>query len=332
MSAMTDRFGANLPFLLIYLFLAIITGWMSFYSRPMKVASAVELQQTVWDNLSERGKAGRSENYLAKIHSSRILFPALMQLLVKFGLSGEKSFSLLRLVSIFAAFIVFHAYLRQWFADDLALCGTLFLAATVPLTFNNEFEIPTDFLVFIAGFWAIFRAKYLWLYVIVLVGTLNRESTAILPFFLFFVTCGFKRAAWLVPVVLSGICWLVPLFVLRWWTGALEPHGYGKAFQHNIPGLLTLLANPHPYNNYLFWVYLYGAFWFLRFVGWKRQPYAFRRVLISLPLCVAVCFLVGGYFDEPREIVSLYPILVPASLITLFPTSLRREDVASAMQ
>lgn len=325
---MLPKYRLSVGLLATYAFLAVITGWMSFYPRSSKIADAAGLQQTIWENLDARGKAGVNQDYLAKIHSSRILFPALMQLGIQLGVPGDKSFSLLRLVSIFITYVFFHLYLRQWFRDDRAFCGTLFLAATVPLTFNNEFEIPTDFpeiLVFTAGFWAMFKARYAWLCAIVLIGTLNRESAAMLPFFLFFATCSLKRAGWLAPVVSAGLCWLIPLLILRWWTGALEPHGYGKAFQHNLPGLRGLWVNPHPYNNYLFWLYLFGAFWFLPFVGWLgpgRRPQAsqaFRRMLMGLPICVTICFVVGGYFDEPRELVGLYPLLTPASLIALFP-------------
>jgi hypothetical protein len=32
--------------------------------------------------------------------------------------------------------------------------------------------------------------------------------------------------------------------------------------------------------------------------------------------------IVGGFLDEPRELVNLYPVLVPAGLVALFPESL----------
>jgi len=85
-----------------------------------------------------------------------------------------------------AAFILFHLFLRQWFADDLAFWRTLFLVATVPLTFNNWTEIPTDFIeiiVFTVGLWLAYRDAMSRFCVTVFVGALNRESAAVLPFF-----------------------------------------------------------------------------------------------------------------------------------------------------
>lgn len=319
----TDNLRLKLGLVVTYIFLAVIAGWLSFSSRPMKVASAFELQQTVWNNLGERGKSGSSDSFLVRVHSSRILFPALMQIPMKLGISGEKSFSFLRLTSIVVAYILFHLFLVQWFSDELAFCGTLFMAATVPLTFNNYFEIPTDFIeiiIFTLGVWLVYREKYLGFCLVVLIGTLNRESTAVLPVFLLFRLFDLKKVAWLFPVFTSGLCWLMPLLFLRWWTGTLHPHGYGE-LSHNLNGLSQLLINPHPYNNYLFWLYLFGTFWFLPFIRWKYQSSFFKRLLLSLPVCMVAYFLIGGFFNEPREIVNLYPLLVPASLFALFPNT-----------
>lgn len=310
---------------MIYIFLALIAGWVSFYSRPLKVDVAFELQQTVWLGLKEKGKASASDDLLAKIHSSRILFPAVMQIPMKFGVPGEKSFSLVRLLSIMAAYVLFHLYLRLWFPAHFAFCGTLFLAATVPLTFNSYFEIPSDFIeiiIFTLGLWTMYKGKYGWFCLIVLIGTLNRESTAVLPFLLFLHLFTVRKISWLLPVFESALCWLVPLVALRWWTGALDTYGYWQSASHNVAGLSQLLVNPHPYNNYLFWFYLFGAFWFLPFIKWHQQPVFFRRLLIGMPAILVTYFLTAGALDEPRQIVNLYPLLVPPGLVALFAESL----------
>ncbi len=317
-----------LRFLAVYLFLAVITGWLSFYPRPLRGEPAAAFQQQIWERLPDREASAHEGYSLEKVNASRVLFPALMQLPRKLGFPGEKAFALLRLVTIFAAYALFHRYLRLWFSEELAFCGTLFVAATVPLTFNNLLELPTDFpelLLFTLGLWAIHQRRYLLLYPVVVLGTLNRESAAVLPFFLLFTTFDTRHRDWLIPVLLAGLCWLIPLVLLRLWTtGTLQSPHMGSV-SHNLPGLLEFVSNPNPYNNYLFWLYLFGAFWVLPFLAWKQQPVFFRRLLLSVPIFLLVYSLGGGYYDEPRELVNLYPLLVPSGLIALFPSALSPE-------
>jgi hypothetical protein len=311
----------RLSFVFIYCILGIILGWTSFFSRPMKVEVAAGFHEQVWNNLAVQGTSGNSEEPLIRIHSSRILFPALMQIPQLVGASPEQAFSLIRLASAIATLILMHLFLLNWFNDELAFCGTLFMAATLPLTFGQWFELPTDFpeiIAFTLGIWAIYRSKYVLLCIITVIATFNRESAAVLPFFLFFVLFDTKEWKWLIPVAVVGFSWLLPLLTLRWWVGAMEAHGYGQGLAHNTQGLLELMSNPHPYNNYLFWIYLFGAFWVLPYLRWKDQPAFFKRLLIAIPVMLVVYLAVGGYLDEPRELVNLYPVLVPASLFALF--------------
>jgi hypothetical protein len=319
----STRVGAI--FIVAYVFVGLILGWTSFYSRPMKIDKAASFHQTVWNNITEKGRSGADPDVLVRIHSARVLFPALMQIPRFAGLSPEQAFSLVRLISAILALVLFHWLLLHWFTDELAFCGTLFMAATMPLTFNQWYELPTDFLeiiIFTIGVWAIYRSKYVALCIVTFLGTFNRESTAVLPFFLFFTLFDLKKFRWILPVAAAGFCWLIPLLFLRWWVGALEPHGYGLGWQHNTTGLLQLFSNPHPYNNYLFWIYLFGAFWVLPYLKWREQPVFFKRLLLAVPVMVVVYLIVGGFLDEPRELVNLYPVLVPAGLVALFPESL----------
>jgi hypothetical protein len=55
---------------------------------------------------------------------------------------------------------------------------------------------------------------------------------------------------------------------------------------------------------------------------WREQPVFFKRLLLAVPVMVVVYLIVGGFLDEPRELVNLYPVLVPAGLVALFPESL----------
>ena len=321
-------FGMRQSFWAIYLILGVITGWLSFYPRPLDIRVAAEFQQTIWTNLGEQGASAADSHPLMRGHGSRVLFPALMQIPITAGVSIERLFALLRLVTIIGTYLLFHLFLRIWFEDELAFAGTLFVAATVPLTFNNYFEQPTDFpeiIVFTIGIWAMYRRRYSILYMAIAVGTLNRETTAVLPFLFFFALFERHTTAWVKPVLIALACWAAPWVALRLWTvGSLTwPHSGSMA--HASEGLVSLFREPHPYNNFLFWFYLFGAFWIVPYVGWASQMRFFRRLLIAVPVVTVLVAVAGGYVNEPRLLVMLYPILVPAGLFALFPSSASRK-------
>ena len=111
---------------------------------------------------------------------------------------------------------------------------------------------------------------------------------------------------------------------------------YGDSIYHNSHGLAAFLTNFNPYNNYLFCLYLFGPLWVLPFVYWRRQPRFLKRALLSLPVFLAVYGFLGGFLDEPREIINLYPLLVPAGLFAILgegvDTRLPREKAQAAEQ
>ncbi len=86
-------------------------------------------------------------------------------------------------------------------------------------------------------------------------------------------------------------------------------------------GLSQLLVKPHPYNAYLLPIYLFGALWLLPLWGWRRLPTVLRAGLVLVPVFLAIVVVVGG-LNEPRQLMPLYPILVPSSLFVLFPGAL----------
>jgi hypothetical protein len=309
--------------LAFYLCLSLLTGAVSFNSQHYTSERGPQLQQQVWINFPNRGATADHSDIVYRANSTRILIPALIAAVVRLtGISWEYAFSLLRLVFIGLVYVSFHWYLRGWFPSPLAMVGTLFVAATVPLSFNNWFEIPTDFpevLTYTLGLWSIREQRYGLFYLVVTVGTLNRETTAFLPLIL--LLCRLDRGcAWrVVPsVTVAGLAWLVPLAGARWWMRIGWRGAYGDSWAHNMKGLSHLFTNWNPYNNFLFYFYLFGAFWLLPFLSWRRQPLFLRRALLSLPAFLVIYLFFGGFMNEPREIVNLYPLLVPAGLFALF--------------
>jgi len=197
----------------------------------------------------------------------------------------------------------------------------LFLSATIPLTFNSWFEIPTDFpeiISFSLGLMCVLEGRYWWLCLVILIGTFNRETACFLPLMLLFVAWP-KRLSWLflLRIASAGFCWLIPVAFLRWWMGIGERWLLYGSLSHNLPGLAKFFSNVNPYNNYLFYLYLFGVLWVTPPLFWNSQPPKLRRALLTVPIITFVYLFAGGFLDEPREIVPLYVLLTPAGLYAL---------------
>jgi hypothetical protein len=311
----------KLLLLALCLQLALVTGAVSFFSRQKPVTDAAALQRDAWLSFKGRQLQPGAEP-LALVFSARILMPALMASTVAVtGMSWPQAFSLIRLFSIICAYYIFFLYIRRYFSDFEALLGLLFLSATIPLTFNNHAEIPTDFpeiIIFSLGLMCVLEGWRWLLCLVILIGTFNRETTCFLPLVLLFVDWP-KRLSWsfLFRVAAAGFSWLIPTVFLRWWVGIDTRWLYGDSMSHNLSGLSRFFSNFNPYNNYLFYLYLFGVLWVAPLLLWNSQPPKLRRALLTVPLITFVYLFGGGYMDEPREIVPLYALLTPAGLYAL---------------
>jgi len=300
------------------LHLALVTGAVSFFARQKPVDEAASLQQKVWLAFKDRNLQP-SEEHLVFVNGARILMPALMAAVAGFtGIAWPQAFSLIRLLSIICAYCIFYIYLSRYFSAHESLLGLLFLAATIPLTFNNQFEIPTEFpeiIVFSLGLMCILDGRDWLLCLVILVGAFNRETTCFLPLILLFVRWT-KPLSWsiVLRIAVAGFSWLVPLIFLRWWLGIGWRWQHSDSLAHNLPGLARFFSNFNPYNNYLFYLYLFGILWAAPLLFWSSQPPKLRRALLTVPIITAVYLFGGGFMDEPREIVPLYALLVPAGL------------------
>lgn len=309
--------------IIIFVWLALVTSSISFTNQHYMPEYSSGLQREIWTRLQVQGEAGQQKTYsIWRANCTRILVPAVMASIVNItGLGWDRALFLVRFPTIFATYLLFYHYNRKWFNPIVSLTAVLFLAATISLTLITWFEVPTDFveiLTYTLGLWCIREHRDLLLCFVIFVGTLSRETTMFLPLILLACRIG-KHLSWSVikSVTLAGLSWSVPFILLRWWTGLGLDYNHGDSFAHNLVGLRAFLANFNPYNHYLYYLYLYGIFWFLPFLRWQRQPLFFRRALLTLPVFLVVYIFFGGFLNEPREIVNLYPLLVPAGMFSL---------------
>jgi len=303
------------------LHLSLVAGAVSFFARQRPVNEAASLQQNVWLAFKDRNLQPDAE-HLVFVNSARILMPALMASLVGLtGMTWPQAFSLIRLFSIICAYYIFYLYLSRYFSVVESLLGLLFLSATIPLTFNNQFEILTEFpeiVVFSLGLMCILNGRDWLLCLVILVGAFNRETTCFLPLILLFVRWT-KPLSWsfVSRIAAAGFSWLVPLIFLRWRLGIGWQWQHSDSLAHNLPGFMRFFSNFNPYNNYLFYLYLFGFLWMTPILFRSHQPPEMRRALLTVPIIASVYLFGGGFMDEPREIVPLYTLLVPAGLFAL---------------
>lgn len=322
----------------VYVGLAILTGAVSF-DRKLPLTEAADYQRRAWKAFVSGGDQYEStfSDLNLDWYTRRALMPALTAAMVRTtGLPWPYAFSVLRLGMLVLCYCVFHSYLRGWFSRQTAMAGTFFLAASLPLTFKDWLEIPTDIpeiLTFTVGLWLIRENRLLVLPFLTLVGTLNRETAVYLPV-LALLTAESRVAlrSRLPIVIVSMAIWLAVFFGVQWWTSvSLSTDLSRNAAHHAWQGLSRFLQNLNPYNNFLYYFYLFGALWFLPLGRLWMLPVFLRRILVLVAVHPIVAFVGGGgRIDEPRQLCLLYPIIVPAALFALFGRD--RGEFSSALK
>jgi hypothetical protein len=298
----------------------------------LDVREATNLQIKIWrEYTDDEAKEAETPGYtFEKANLTRVFYPALIAALDKIpGISPEQAFSLLRIGFVFLFYLIFHFYMREWGDEKSAFLGTLFVGATIPLTFNNWFELPTEFpemIFFTLGIWTIYKRKFWALVLVTFFATLNRETAAFLPLIYLFNAFDIKSfkenpaktAKTVLDVFIVGLAWLIPYASLRFISGLGTEWNHQDSIAQNTLGLSAFFQNFNPFNNFLFYLYLLGIFWIIPFLRWKDLSPFWKRTLLTTPIILFVFLFGGGYLNEPRELAPLYPILVPPALAYLF--------------
>jgi hypothetical protein len=342
-----------------YTGLALLTGFVSFNGRKEPLRVAVAFHRAAWELFASRGTAdeahlratfGSSARHLVRNdvelradgnvlgYARRPLTLGLVALLHRSsGLAWDASFAWFRLATIVAAYLLFHWYLRSWFTTGQAIAGTLLVACSLPLTFvTNRWEILSDFpelIVFTLGLAAIRGRKAVPLGIVCFLGTLNRETTGLLVIIVALEVILPPRRIRGETVRLLGAglagCALATGGV-QWWMAAGASLDVGVVgdrlvwLHHNLRGLSHLGADPHPYDEFLTPAWMFGVLWLMPWLAWSRSPRCLQAALLSVPVLVAIVFVLGA-LNEPRELIPLYPVLVPGTLIFMSELTTRDE-------
>jgi len=207
--------------------------------------------------------------------------------------------------------ICFDRYLRTWLSPGAAAAGAMCLAAILPFTYLRVVQEsdPVNLLVFVLAFWALARERDLLLIPLVLVGTLNRETTAMIPGLYLVARWGQK-----------------PPREVAWRTAALA-----AAWAAAYGGMVLIYGQREYYCNVVMvwrnlssWVptahvgLLFGAMWVLAFLGGKKGPLLLRRSLWLLPPYLVLHYIVAMVI-EARLFLPFAPAIIPLSWWAVLP-------------
>jgi hypothetical protein len=286
----------------IVVIMSVATGFVDLRARAYPQRPYTEFIPRVVD-----GSADAPERY-------RVLVPFGLHGLAKVtGLSPSTVWHLSRLTLFVAAYFIFLAYLRTWFSEPSALLGTAVVAATLPLTFTNSWAHPdhaAELGLFTAACLAIARNRTAWVFGLLALATLNRETAAFLvPLYL--VVGPTTRQRLLVTGALA-LEWAAIYVGLRAWRG-FAAYDYLQIWR-NLE-FLQLLPSPYdPYYRAYAWfgILLFGGLIFvaLQGSGSARPEFATRALLVT-PLLAAVAFVISSII-ETRILTPLYPLVLPA--------------------
>lgn len=229
-------------------------------------------------------------------------------------LPGHQIFTayvLLRGIITGLTFYLFDRYMRTWFPAPAAVAGALALAAILPFTYFRVVQEsdPINLFVFVLAFSALAKDRDLLLLPLVLVGTLNRETTALIPAIYLVASWGRRPVA--------QLAWRTAAFAAAWVAayGALR-FGYGHREYYS--DVIMWPLNTATWGPTIHLALFFGAMWVLAFVGAKGAPILLRRSLWLLPPYVALHYVVA-MVQEVRLFLPFTPVLIPLTWRVLFP-------------
>jgi hypothetical protein len=251
------------------------------------------------------------------------------------GCEIETAYIAQRWAFVLCAFICFHLYQRKWFDEAMCFTGVVCLSAVMPLTYIGDLQesSPLLMVMFLLILWSIRDGGTVQYAVLLLLGALVNETVLVLPAVFFF----YRWPGWtLWPILRLGMLTLATSLPASAYTTAIRyatwdnPHLGGDRIQFtwNLSGIARDAASL-PIDlwraRFLFFVFVFGAFWLLAFVDYFKKPLFLRRAALVIPLFI-LAHLITGKINECRQMIPLAYIVLPMGLMKLFPTAVRSDD------
>ena len=297
--------------------------------------AAIDLRDPAFSyGLHERIIAGES----GSPYRYRVLVPILLEVITRAFMFAEPrdaaflhASAVYDCVGLVAQLLALYTLVRQWFAPRQALIGIAFTSGVTLATFAYFTYQPWSILevtFFSLGFVCAYRGRWGMVGLMVLLGSLNRETGVFLPLALLLSSLElrhpFDRAAWRAAArsresrlagafLVTSVGVFAGLRLLRGSADQVDP--LGEVIVRNLkPENLTAAA--------MVLTLFLGFGWLLAVRGAPRAPDFVRRVGRVVPFYLAA-FAIWGWWREVRILTTLYPILIPMLLAACYqPTVL----------
>jgi hypothetical protein len=233
---------------------------------------------------------------------------------------GPRSFAMAYIALNLTAFLLFlygiQKLLEQWNTLGVSLFGTVLAALLTDFTFRDHYYHPWSIweaAFFALGLLYLSHRQYMRFACVVLLGALNRETSAFLVLASAMVALPVRPVDWKAywmrrdvrASILIGALWLAVYGLLHTLVGyrpttfTLEEAIRGNL--ENWPRALIL--------NWL----LFGPAWWLVFVGVRHAPVFIRRVSMIVPAYLLLLLAIG-YWWEIRYWMPILPIIIPLGI------------------
>ena len=248
----------------------------------------------------------------------RVLMPAVaeavavpLRALMSDPAAREFSYLVWRFLGIAAFLLLFHVYLRRWLELPWAIAGVLWAAALHPASFQFYWfqpDSPTDLAVWTAAAVLTFAGRDRWLFPLIFVGSLNRETAVFVIAVHAALRWGTEPSRKLVlRCLLLGVCWAVPFVGIRLMVG-----------QRAWVAPIAELAADNLNAGWLAWALVcLGALLIVPFARWSHSPPELRRLAIALITTYLPLQLVFGRIREVRLLLPLVLALIPLALLAV---------------
>jgi len=254
----------------------------------------------------------------------RVFVPAIYGLISGFfpSISGTMKavwiYEPLKMLLMFWAVCAFFLFLKEFFEEKWALLGTVILCACLPLTFRYDYaEQYVELAIFAMGFRAIWRNDQKNVIKWIILGTLNRETTFILPLLNFLVNRRDNKGwIWGFLTYASVFCGIRLFFGprdhIQFLTFATNILRISNIFQY--PQFLgkTTVYSPY-FNPVWFIVPMVGIWIYWSLKNFKNKPEFFQKAFWLIPVFYTIAFFFALQ-DEIRIFIWFYLILIPMSL------------------